>query len=559
MHAPERAVSKGVSVSMRCSVIVPTYNRSHLLSLTLHSLVAQDITPENFEVIVVDDGSSDNTRELVHGFAGLLNIRYFYTPDEGYRVARARNIGIREATSPICIFVDSGVLLASYCLREHCQIHESSMDKLAICGYVRGFNEDNEDAAEIVEHIDSDDIDGTLARLAAENIFLDLREEFYAKYGDNFNRLPAPWVIFWTCNVSVKTEVLHQAGLFDEQFMTWGGEDVELAYRLHRIGCQFIVARNAESIHHPHSKSYDDNMRDARVSYLYFATKHGTPITSLVVDNHFWVINDIILEQNLPLCEEYLRGKTKDSTQPKDAMTTSQTILVFAPHPDDETIAVGGTICRHREQGDQVSIVFSTDGSESHAAVLGIHSDPCPQELAQIRQKEAISAAAALGVPDTNVFLLQFQDTQLASQKDALTLAIRTVLHTHRDVSAIYLPDPDRELNADHRITGAAVLDAVRELQITPRLLKYVVWDKDVEEAFQFQNRLDVPVQVNDLEQNEVIDISRYHTAKLHAMGKHKTQVELFSKAQTRPVVPVSLMKKLSTQTFEKFRIHSFN
>ena len=294
---------------MRCTVIVPTYNRAELLSLTLQSLVAQDIDTQDFEVIIVDDGSSDNTQDVVQMFSNKLQLHYLYQRDEGYRVAKARNAGIKAATSPICILIDSGILLASGCLRAHCILHDRSTEPLAVCGYVYGFNEDNEDAEIIRQEIDPHSVDETLSKLHAARKHLDLREEFYAKYGDDFNYLPAPWLAYWTCNVSATTQLFKAAGLFDENFTTWGAEDVELAYRMHRHGCRFVLSREAASIHYPHEKSYEHNMRDARTSYTYFAKKHGTPITALVVHNHFWVINDIILRDHLPLCVDYLRER----------------------------------------------------------------------------------------------------------------------------------------------------------------------------------------------------------------------------------------------------------
>lgn len=48
----------------------------------------------------------------------------------------------------------------------------------------------------------------------------------------------------------------------------------------------------------------------------------------------------------------------------KFVILTTQTVFVFAPHPDDEAIAAGGTMARHRANGDRVVIAFSTDGSE---------------------------------------------------------------------------------------------------------------------------------------------------------------------------------------------------
>jgi hypothetical protein len=66
------------------------------------------------------------------------------------------------------------------------------------------------------------------------------------------------------------------------------------------------------SIHYPHEKSYEKNMKSAVGNYRYFAAKYNTPHTSLVVGNHFWVINDIIREQSLPSCEEYLRSRGRN-------------------------------------------------------------------------------------------------------------------------------------------------------------------------------------------------------------------------------------------------------
>lgn len=233
-------------------------------------------------------------------------------------------------------------------------------------------------------------------------------------------------------------------------------------------------------------------------------------------------------------------------------------VVVFAPHPDDEVIATGGTICRHREAGDRVIIVFATDGSESHAAVLGIHTDPSPAELTVIRHGEAVAAAAVLGVPADDVVFLHGQDTQLANQAGALAAGIEKVLADHRGVSTVYLPDPDRELNADHRMTGQTVLARVRAAGLTPRLLKYTVWDRAVERAFEFENRLDAPAQVDDSEEVERIDIEPQHRRKLEAMAQHRTQVELFSASQTRPVVPAELKNRIETQTVETFRVHAW-
>jgi glycosyltransferase involved in cell wall biosynthesis/predicted MFS family arabinose efflux permease len=295
---------------LQCTVIVPTYNRSGLLRHTLDSLARQSLGTGRFEVIVADDGSSDDTAEVVASYSGRLDVSYYFQPDEGYRVAAARNLGIRHARAPICVFVDSGVILHSGALAAYVQAHQRASGPVAVCGYVYCFNEDNEEGAQMLAGIDFDNPDATMASLREQGKWLDIREEFYAKYGDDFAGLPAPWLVYWTCNVSAQTSQLTDAGMFDEAFRCWGAEDVDLSYRLHRRGVRFVLCREASAIHVPHPKSYTENMQSVAGNYRYFAAKYGTPITQLVDGNHFFLINDIIREKNLPDCADYLASRT---------------------------------------------------------------------------------------------------------------------------------------------------------------------------------------------------------------------------------------------------------
>ena len=205
---------------------------------------------------------------------------------------------------------------------------------------------------------------------------------------------------------------------------------------------------------------------------------------------------------------------------------------------------------------DTVVSAVSTDGSESHAAVLGIHDDPPPAELARIRRGEAVAAAKVLGVPPEDVVLFHLQDTQLLRDAEPLQRAVLGLFQRYPEVATVYFPDPDREMNADHRVTGATVLHCVQQLGLTPRLMKYVVWTKDLEVAFQFQNRLAVPAVIDDAEPVETVDIRQFHAQKMAALAEHKTQMQLFSPSQTRTVVPPWLLEKLDRSTVEQFRVH---
>ena len=83
----------------KLSVVIPTYNRSALLAKLLRQLAEQRLPATEFEVIVADDGSSDDTKDVVTSFADRLRIRYHFQEDLGFRAAIARN-GSKPVSTP---------------------------------------------------------------------------------------------------------------------------------------------------------------------------------------------------------------------------------------------------------------------------------------------------------------------------------------------------------------------------------------------------------------------------------------------------------------------------
>jgi LmbE family N-acetylglucosaminyl deacetylase/glycosyltransferase involved in cell wall biosynthesis len=545
-----------MSGSLACSVIIPTYNRRELLDHTLRALAAQTIGSDAFEVIVVDDGSSDSSDEVAKSYADRLRIRYFFQADEGYRVALARNVGIRQARAPICVFVDSGVLLHSDCLAEHLRSHARHPDA-AVVGYVLCFNEDNEDAAEIQAEVDLRQIDASINGFIGDGRRLDIREPFYARYGDELGDLPAPWLMYWTCNTSARRDQLLRVGLFDENFRSWGAEDVELAYRLHRDGARFFLARAAVSLHYPHLKSYSENMRAAAANYLYFARKYETPITALVVNHHFFDINELIRERQLPSCESVMSERSQEKSAQSAEMQPHQirgSVIVFAPHPDDEVIACGGTIIRALADGMRVHILFATDGSRSHEAVLGIHTQPTPAELAALRYQEALACASQLGVPARQVHFVGATDTRLGESLPLLTQQVDRLLNECPDLVSVYIPHPHRELNADHRHLGEVALDRLAAAGCNPEVYQYVVWDEETEREFGYSNRPIRPASNRCSAEVQVrVNISAELPQKLRALAEHRSQTELISPQQMRSVLQSEFIERRCKLPFEEF------
>ncbi len=101
---------------MDITVVIPTYNRYSLLRHALRSVYAQTLQPK--EVIVIDDGSNDNTSEIVNEFK---NIIYVYQPNKG--VSAARNAGIQKASSKWIAFLDSDDEWLKEKLQEQVDLH----------------------------------------------------------------------------------------------------------------------------------------------------------------------------------------------------------------------------------------------------------------------------------------------------------------------------------------------------------------------------------------------------------------------------------------------------
>ena len=90
------------------SIIIPTYNRAHLITKTIDSVLEQSYP--HFEVIIVDDGSTDNTNEVIRNkYADKSHVRYFYKENE--ERGAARNFGLKKAQGQYAIFFDSDDLM----------------------------------------------------------------------------------------------------------------------------------------------------------------------------------------------------------------------------------------------------------------------------------------------------------------------------------------------------------------------------------------------------------------------------------------------------------------
>ena len=141
-------------------------------------------------------------------------------------------------------------------------------------------------------------------------------------------------------------------------------------------------------------------------------------------------------------------------------------VLVLAPHPDDECLGCGGAVTLHRRQGDRVRVVIVTDGAAGDA--LGYYSG---QDYLQLRREEARRAGAILGVDE-----LVFWDYPDGKLSEALDLAERLEALFEADRPDIIYRPSTREIHPDHWALGVGVDKALRRYRPAISDFCYEIW-----------------------------------------------------------------------------------
>jgi cellulose synthase/poly-beta-1,6-N-acetylglucosamine synthase-like glycosyltransferase len=238
------------------TVVIPTYNRERILRETLRQLTRQTLPVRDFEVIVADDGSSDGTADVVDSFVGQLRVRYYYQPDLGFRAGAARNAGARMASAPVLCFLDTGPMPGPDFLRTHLAEHNAAAGGVgaAVVGYAYGYTQENYPLPAAGELLGSIEPEEVYAKYRDNPDFFDVRHDQFVRCGFDLNTRAIPWNMFFTLNCSVPTRDFLAVGGFDESYVNWGGEDLEMAFRLHRRGLTFRISRDAWVIEWPHPR-----------------------------------------------------------------------------------------------------------------------------------------------------------------------------------------------------------------------------------------------------------------------------------------------------------------
>lgn len=229
------------------SVIVPTRDRRERLSRCLAALGAQDASGGEFEVVVVDDGSSDDTGRFLSHHEAPFQLRS--TRLEGAGPSRARNAGIEAATGEICVFLDDDCVPAPAFVGAHLEAHRRESQLIGI---------------------------GALTQKPpAKHDWYTLA--FARSWADHYARLeskPAAWSDCYSGNLSAPRDALTELGGFATDVAV--GEDIELGYRLQQCGFALRYLPAAAAVHDdekPRRRLLDD-VRKHGLAYLELAERH---------------------------------------------------------------------------------------------------------------------------------------------------------------------------------------------------------------------------------------------------------------------------------------------
>jgi glycosyltransferase involved in cell wall biosynthesis len=208
---------------LRVSVVIPTWNRADLLALTLDKIQNQTVPRDFYEVIVIDNESSDHTQAVLEQKSRTFsNLKAFSQSKRG--AAATRNIGIRAAKGEIVLFIDDDILAEPNLIEAHWKYHQTHPGSSIVGGVVTPWK---------------DCTDPFLRYLRDRGIF----NPYSIACG------PMDFSYYHTGNVSTPRAVLNDVGGFNEQFAIYGMEDIELGYRIERHGSRIMHGPEAKALH----------------------------------------------------------------------------------------------------------------------------------------------------------------------------------------------------------------------------------------------------------------------------------------------------------------------
>jgi len=209
-------------MSIRISIVIPTYQRTDLLQLSLESLSKQTIDPNLFEVIAIDDASPNGEEKKQIITSKTYPFKFQYLEQNKGGPAKARNLGIKKSVGEIIIFMDDDAVAHSDWVENIVKSLDTG-EYSAVGGITKNYKVEtlSEKLLNHVGHLIS-----PIDPITKEIIFL------------------------VTVNAAFKKKDLESVGGFDEEFKLPSGEDMDLGFRMRKAGFKLGLAPTALVYHH---------------------------------------------------------------------------------------------------------------------------------------------------------------------------------------------------------------------------------------------------------------------------------------------------------------------
>jgi LmbE family N-acetylglucosaminyl deacetylase len=220
-------------------------------------------------------------------------------------------------------------------------------------------------------------------------------------------------------------------------------------------------------------------------------------------------------------------------------------IVIMAPHMDDGVLACGGTVAKLPNR-DRIHILYATDGMASPAPVIPWR-DAVSEELGAVRINEARTAMGSLGVPEKNIYFLNFPDGRLKGQSQKLKDEVRQLL---KQIKPAHIFTPFRyDCHADHLTLHRAVTALLPSCTFETECYEYFVYYR-----YRLLPQKDVRKYIDPLNLHE-IDITDVSNQKRKALDCFKSQTTIYYSWQARPNLSSGLLDEVS-QSPEVFLRH---
>lgn len=238
---------------LRVSLIITTYNWKEALDRVLHSVLMQNVLPD--EIIIADDGSTDDTRKLIEEYQKISTVPIIHSwqEDKGFRAAMSRNKAIAKTSNEYIVIIDGDIILHPYFIKDHKK--HASKNQFTIGPRVLL----SENASDLIFDQKISPVSFFTKGISnrKNTLHSDILSQWFSSHTTSLKGIRSCNMGFW------KNDVIKVNG-FNEDFTGWGREDSEYAARLLNAG---LIRKNIKfnaigyHLYHPENtrKNLDKN------------------------------------------------------------------------------------------------------------------------------------------------------------------------------------------------------------------------------------------------------------------------------------------------------------